>query len=532
MHPPTEHLVCPATDLPEGVLKEFTIGDTAVLLARVAGQIHAVGATCPHYALPLKDGILHGTRLRCPWHHSCFDITTGAMVEPPSLDDLPRFPVRIDAGQVFVRLPLKPPTSRPPACASHDSTGTRTFAIVGGGAAGVTAAQTLRAAGYRGRLLLITAEDALPYDRPALSKNFLNGEPLDHPLPLHPDDFYSECDIEPLHQRVTSLDPATHMMTFADGTSLHYDAALLATGSQPRKLDVPGESLEGVFTLRSLADANKLLAAMKNASRAVVIGSSFIGMETAACMRQRGLAVTVISSESTPFEKILGPEVGDLFRQIHEDHGVSFRFNAKVAKFEGQDRIAGAILSTGERIPTDLAIIGVGVDPITDYLRGIPTNDDGSVTVDRFLRVAEGLYAAGDIARFPDPCTGEPLRIEHWRTAEQHGRVAALNMLGQPTPFEGVPYFWSFQFGVGLDYVGHAEKWDEIHIDGDIGKQDFTAFYLRGQTMLAASGCNRSTQMAALAELMRLGRAPSAQMVKAGPVDFAALLADYGIAKS
>ncbi len=511
-------------------MRQVSADGTDILLARVGGKYFAVGAHCTHYGAPLAEGTLCGERVVCPWHHACFNVTTGDLEEPPALDSLPRYEVRVEGGSVVVSLPDEITDRRTPATTKRDaSSDARLFVILGGGAAGYAAAQTLREDGFKGRVLLVTREDRAPYDRPNLSKDYLQGHAEPEWLPLRADEFFAEHDIEVLREKeVARVDAATKTITFKGGDTLACDSLLVATGGTPRRLDIPGSDLKNVFVLRSFADADAIIDAAGRASRAVVVGASFVGMETAASLAGRGLSVTVVAPGKVPFEKTLGAEVGGLFRRVHEARGVRFKLGSGAARFEGDGAVEAVVLDSGERVEADLVVVGVGVRPATDFLEGVELREDGGVFVDGHLRAADGVYAAGDIAYFPSPSTGERQRIEHWRTAEQQGRTAAHNMAGKNVEFGGVPFFWTRQFDAGLLYVGHAASWDEIIFQGDVPSQDFLAFYVRGGRVLAVAGMNRDREMAALEELVRLGRMPSPDRLRNAPVDFLELLSGDG----
>ena len=489
-----EHAACRSAELADGAMRGVEIGGRKVLLARVAGRCHAVGGTCPHAGAPLAEGVLRGGTVICPWHKAAFDVTTGARLEPPALDRLPAFTVREADGQVLVTLDDAPDRVDPaPVAAGADR---RCMAIVGSGAAGATAAQTLREAGFGGRVVMIGREDRLPYDRTVLSKYALSGEPGAEKTPLQDAAFYERHRIERRHAEVTSLDAAARRIGFADGTSLAYDAALLASGAEPRPLDVPGRALAGVFLLRAAADAEAIVAAAAGARRAVVVGGGFIAMEAAASLRERGLEVTVVIPQPVPFERVLGAAIGGALQRLHERQGVTFRLGREVAEIEGEGTVRGVKLDDGAVLPADLVVAGLGVTPATGLLQGVPRREDGGVTVDATLRLADGLYAAGDIAAFPLQGDGEPVRVEHWRVAEQHGRVAALNMLGQGVAYDAVPVFWTIQYKQRLDYVGHAETWDEVVVDGDLEAPDFLAFFVVARQVKAIAGWKRDRPMA------------------------------------
>jgi NADPH-dependent 2,4-dienoyl-CoA reductase/sulfur reductase-like enzyme/nitrite reductase/ring-hydroxylating ferredoxin subunit len=521
-----EYAVAKTGDLADGEMRQVEAGETAVLLVRVAGEYHALGATCTHFGAKLADGVLSGDRLVCPWHKACFRVPDGRVQEPPALNDLPRFALRVDGDTILVTVPDDAPKERVPAMATPDPTADpRTFVIVGAGAAGNAAAEALRQVGYRGRVVMIGLEDRPPYDRTKLSKQYLGGQQGADKLPLRDPAFYGEHGIERRVAEVAAIDTAARRVAFADGSSLAYHALLMATGGRPRNLDVPGADLGNVFTLRTPDDATGIIAAAGEGARAVVVGDSFIGMETAASLTQRGCRVTVVGRGPVPFAKTLGEPVGGVFRRLHESKGVAFRLEAEVARFEGDGAVRAAVLEDGARLEADLVVVGIGVEPATGILRGIEFAEDGGVPVDAHLRAADGLWAAGDIAAFPDPISGERVRIEHWRVAEQHGRIAALNMAGRPTPYQAPPYFWTNEFGTRLDYAGHAEGWDELIVDGDLDAPSFVAYYVQGGRIVAASGVKRDRDLAALLELMRLDATPSPDEVRGGDLDLAARLA-------
>jgi apoptosis-inducing factor 3 len=516
-----EAIAANINDLQDGDMRQVSIGETDVLLAKVDGLFYAVGAYCSHYQAPLVEGVLKGERIICPWHNACFNVTNGDQQEPPGLDSLCCYPVRVEGEQVIISVPETAAAQRNPTMVQYDPAADgRTFVILGAGAAGAHAAETLRVAGYQGRIILVTQDDRLPYDRTWLSKDYFTGKVSDEQMPLRSPEFYQAHQIETwLNRKVVRVDAIAKLITFADGDTLTYDALLLATGGKPRQLDVPGQELQNVFTLRSFADTEQILSAAQQASRAVVVGSSFIGMEAASGLTQRGVNVTVVSS-SLPFQKILGKEIGQVFQQVHEENNVSFLPSRKVTRIEGNGSVETVILDDGDRLTADLVIVGIGVQPATEFLEGVDLHSqDQSVVVDEYLNAADKLYAAGDVARYPDWRTGETTRIEHWRIAAQHGRIAAYNMLGQSTPFRGLPIFWTMQFQFPLRYVGHAEQWDEIIFNGDLQTRQFIAFYIKDNQVLAAASSQRDTETAAISELMRLNQMPSPDALRNGSLN-------------
>ena len=504
-------------DLNDGEMKSVTVGDREVLLARVEGRYHALHAHCTHYGAPLAEGILNGDRVMCPWHHACFSVQTGALLEPPALDAQPRFEVTEEDGEVFVTVPEDAPEKRVPDMASPNTEeDPRTFVILGTGAAGFAAAEALRREGFQGRVVMVSQEDALPYDRTLLSKDYLAEEKTMGWIPAREGSFYQTHAIDlMLGRHVTRLEPSAKKLTFADGDTLSYDALLLASGSKPRTLDVPGSTLSGVFTLRSLRDSERIISQLDEGSRVVVVGSSFIGMECASSARARGAEVTVVA-RSKPFASLFGEDVATMLQKLHEENGVVFRKGAQVERLEGESQVEGVVLDTGERLYADTVIIGIGVEPATDFLEGVPKNDDGGVSVDAAMHVmgGDGLHAAGDLAAFN--YRGERVRIEHWRVAMQGGVAAARAMLGQDVSFDGVPLFWSKQHGVGLRYVGHAEDWDDVVIDGDLDAREFLAYYVKGNEIKAVLGFQRDAELCAVEECLRLDVMPQSSAVREG----------------
>jgi apoptosis-inducing factor 3 len=480
-------------------IRQIEVDGTPVLLIREGDSVHAVAATCPHAGGPLAQGVYHAGRIICPWHKATFCVRTGALLEPPAVDSLQRFAVRIEADRIKLSDP-EPQSEQPHA---PDS---RCFVIIGGGGAGALAAQTLRQEGFAGRVVILDRENRVPYDRTVLSKYFLSGESGGEKSPLQTQSFYREHRIERLTAEVTRVDVAERRITCANGFVLNFDAALIATGGAPRRPSFPGAEGPDVFLLRNRTDADAILARAERSERAVVLGASFIGMEVAASLRERGLDVTVAAQQQAPFEKQLGSHIGGAFITLHERCGVSFRFGQAVTAIEDAPDGKVVVLKSGEKLTADFIVIGFGVQPVTDFLHGVDRNKDGSLTVDDTLRVADGLYAGGDVARFPLRGDGAPIRVEHWRVAEQHGRVAALNMLGRGVRYDAVPVFWTIQYLKRLDYVGHAGDWDDIVVHGDLEKPEFIAYYVKNGRVAAAVGLDRDHDTAALVELFTIRR--------------------------
>ena len=453
----------------------------SVVLVRRNDEVLAIGATCTHYGGPLAEGLFGGDTVRCPWHHACFDLRTGAPVRAPALNPIPCYEVAVADGLIKVGARTGGPVTL------RRSSSLRTIAIVGAGAAGESAAETLRREGYDGEILLFGADESPPVDRPNLSKDYLAGNAPEEWIPLRPPAFFGEQKIAlTLGVRVESIDPAGKKMTLADGRDVTWDALLLATGADPVRPPLPGGDQPHVLTLRTLSDSRAIIERATRARRVVVVGASFIGMEVAASLRARNLEVHVVAPESVPFEKTLGPELGAFMRGVHEEHGVRFHLGHTVAAVEPD---AVTLTGSDERITADMVVLGVGVRPSIDVARAAGLEIDRGVVVDDRLRTsAAGIFAAGDIARYPYAPTGEAVRIEHWVVAQRMGRVAALNILGGDLPFTAPPFFWTTQYDVTLSYVGHAESWDQIDVHGDLAARDATlAYRRRGQTLAVAT---------------------------------------------
>ncbi|SHK90826.1 FAD-dependent oxidoreductase [Rhodothermus profundi] len=510
------HVVAHVEELADGQMKQVNVDGVELLLVRLDGQFYALGARCTHYGAPLATGVLHGERIICPWHHACFHVRTGAHLEPPGMDALPTFPVRVEGAQVLVELPEQVPGRQEPALGGRKAQDTRTAVVVGSGCAGAYAVEALRAQGFGGRVVWIAGSEFPPIDRPNLSKEYLAGKAPEAWMPLRDAAFYETAGIEVVQGRsVVRLDAAARTITLDDGTVLSYDAAVVAPGAQPRQLEVPGVTLAGIFTLRTLEDSRAIRAAAQQARQAVVVGASFIGMEVAQSLRHLGLEVTVVAPEAVPFERTLGVEVGRVLQALHEENGVTFKLGHTVQAFEGTDRVQRVVLDDGNVLAAELVVVGVGVQPAAAFVQGVQKAPDSSILVDAYLQAADGLFVAGDAARFPDWRTGTPIRIEHWRVAAQQGRLAGMNAAGARQPYQGIPFFWTRQFGVSLQYLGYVESWDEVVLEGDPASRKFLAFYLRNDQVWAVAGMGRGYELTRLHGLLLDDPLPDIEKVRA-----------------
>jgi NADPH-dependent 2,4-dienoyl-CoA reductase/sulfur reductase-like enzyme len=481
----------------------------------------------------LDRGILSGERIVCPWHHACYNAKSGNLEEPPSRDALASFEVEVDGDDIYVKVPEKFKGSRTPDMVSYDpQSENRSFVIIGAGAAGSMAAQTLREDGFKGEIIMLTHEDRMPYDRPNLSKDYLQGDAKDEWMPIRDDDFYNKYGIEVLRKKhVTGIDIKNREVSVASGDSIKYDRLLITTGGEPRKLDIPGADLQNVFTLRTFDDCDRIIASAKNAAKAVVIGASFIGMETAFSLTKRKLQVTVVAPEKTPFSHVFAPEVGELFRKKHEEIGVRFRLGDSVERIKGNSKVNAVVLESGDKVEADMVIMGVGVKPSSDFLKGLDLESDGSLKVDEYFNVTEDVFAAGDIASFPYWYNDDVIRIEHWRTAEQQGRYAAYNMLDKKVPFRSIPFFWTAQVGLQFRHVGYVRDWEDIIIEGDVSRGSFILFYIKNNKVQAISGIKYDKEIDAVEELMRQDRMPSPDELRDGSIDLIELVKNRSIPK-
>ena len=461
------------------------VGNEAVLLIRCDDELVAIGATCTHYGGPLAKGLTLNGTIRCPWHHACFNLRTGEPLRAPALDPLPRWRVEVNDGVAYVRDKL---AQAAPTILQSDTL-PQSILIVGGGAAGNAAAETLRREGYVGPITMFSADPALPCDRPNLSKDYLAGKAPEEWTVLRSADFYKSKGIDVrLNARVTRIDTELHEMQLADGTHHNYGALLLATGAEPVRLNIPGADRPHVHYLRTLEDSRALVERAKAARTAVVIGASFIGLEVASSLRARGLEVHVVAPGTVPMARILGTELGSFIRLVHEAHGVMFHLGRAAAAIDEE----AVTLSDGTRIDTDLVVVGIGVRPITSLAEQAGLAIDRGVLVDEYLETsAPNVFAAGDIARWPDRRSGEPIRVEHFVVAERQGQTAARNMLGRRERFDAVPFFWTEQHDLGIAYVGHAEEWDDVIIDGSIEARDCSLTYFREGRKLAVAVIHR-----------------------------------------
>ncbi|HEY2590361.1 MAG TPA: FAD-dependent oxidoreductase [Steroidobacteraceae bacterium] len=480
--------------LTDGSMVVGHVGQSPVLVARRGNEFFAIDSTCTHYGGPLGEGLLVGDTVRCPWHHACFSLRTGEALHAPAINPIQCWRIERANGRLHVREKLK--AAAPDAARRQSTTGAQAtdgagaarserIVIIGGGAAGFAAAEMLRREGYGGALTILSADADPPYDRPNLSKDYLAGAAPEEWIPLRPKEFYADEGIElELGTTVAALDLAGHRVTSAKGHPIAFTKLLIATGAEPVRLRVPGADLPHVRTLRSFADCRQIIGRLKSGSRAVIVGASFIGLEGAAALRQRGVEVHVVAPDELPFARTLGPVLGNFIRSLHEAHGVVFHLRHQVHGIDER----GVQLDDGSRLEADFVLVGIGVRPRLELAEKAGLSVEQGILVNEYLETsAPGVFAAGDVARWPDRLSGERLRIEHWVVAERQGQTAARNMLGRRERFAAVPFFWTQQYDVRVDYVGHASDWDRIDQDGEPEARDAAFRFLKNGRTLAVS---------------------------------------------
>lgn len=478
----------PSDELPEGGMVAGHVDDAAVILVRHDGVVYGLDATCTHWGGPLAEGLVADGTVRCPWHHACFNVPTGTVLGGPAMDPLTRWQVVERNGSVSVAGKLETTTEGPRL--RPDAAVPETIVIVGAGGAGTVAAQELRDGGYDRQLIVVDPDPDASVDRPNLSKDFLAGSAPAEWIPLRPASWWDERDIDRRLSAVRRIDPASKSLALENGDAVQYGALILAMGAEPVRLDIPGEGPD-LLTLRTLADARRIIEAAERAEEVVVLGASFIALEVAASLRRRDVDVHVVAPEARPLERIMGPQVGDFVRALHEEHGVRFHLE-RTADRRTPD---GIELSDGTTLAADFVVMGVGVRPRTGLAEAAGLDVDDGVLVDgRMETSAPGVFAAGDIARYPDPRSGQPARIEHWVVAQRQARTAARNTLGFDEAFTDAPFFWSQHYDVPIAYVGHAPEWDTTDVDGSLDAQDAAVRYRKDGKTLALATVGRDVQ--------------------------------------
>lgn len=473
----------------QGLLGGQVAGEP-VLLARLGDDVVAIGAECTHYGGPLDQGFVEGETVRCPWHHACFSLRTGEAVDAPAIEPVSRWNVERDGDRIVVRerattVPL-PRVDTP----SHERP--NRVLIIGGGGAGFPCAEMLRRHGFEGSVTMVSGDPDAPYDRPSLSKDYLAGGVSGDDLPMKADTFYPDHDIDlRLNTTITTIDLDQRSVTHSSGATHDFDCLVLATGAEPVELPIPGADQDHVHTLRTVADSDALIAAAEKAENAVLLGSGFIGLEVAASLSQRDVTVHVVTQDQLPLESVLGEALARRVREEHEMHGTTFHLETSISRIDDKT----VTLGDGTELDADLVVLGVGVKPRIDLAEAAGLDVDDGVLVDECLQTSvAGVYAVGDIARWHDTHVARTLRVEHWVLAQRHGQHVARNILHGDHPFTDAPFFWSGHHDMKIRYVGHAEDWDDIEIDGDVEMLDCLVRYRKDGQVRAIAAVGRDLE--------------------------------------
>ena len=511
-------------DLEEGCMANLKVGEEdgdKILIAKYDGKLYALSNFCSHLGVPLAGGVLFDDKLICPAHNAAFSILDGTPEEAPAMNGLQKFEIVEEDGKKFVVIPSDYKGTKPAPMATRDESNDSKFVIVGGGAAGLAAAETLRQSDYTGQIIILSKDDKIAYDRTLLSKALAKGDA--NKFILRQQDFLDKYGIEfKTNSTVKSINTESGEVVLSDDTTVPYHKLLIATGAQPRKLPIPGIDLEGVFTLRSATDQENIKNAVGEDKTVVIIGASFIGYECAANLVSNfkdKVNVHVVDMAQVPMQHVVGNDVGKMFQSLAEENGVKFRMSSGMKKFVGKDgKVTGVQLEDGSTLDADVVIVGVGVQPATQFVGdNIDLSNDGSVNVDPFMKTsADNIYAAGDIANYPYWVTGERARVEHWSHAQRQGEIAAYNMLDKDIPYENIPFFWTRNYNLTLQYTGYVRDYDEIHIDGDIAEKKFIAYYIKDKHVRAAAALNKGPAIHIIKEALRLGIMPEAAKFKDG----------------
>ncbi|XP_011555827.3 apoptosis-inducing factor 3 [Plutella xylostella] len=511
-----EAVVCNENDLKENEMKVFDIGDEGkVLLVKQKGEFSAVGHKCTHYGAPLVAGALSDGRIRCQWHGACFNLKTGDIEDFPGFDSLPCYQVTVGSkGEVKVRAKISDLKSNKRIKEASAGAGCAggVVVVVGAGPSGGTCAETLRSEGFQGRIVLLGKEPYLPYDRVKVSK--LTAHPEIEKLQARTQEYYNNANIEVMKGvAATKVEPEHKFVHLSNGTKLQYSALYLATGSKPRVPDVPGADLQNIFTLRNIDDTIKLIDALgdKKDKNLVVLGLSYIGLETAASYNEKAKSVTVVGTDSAPLAKIFGTEIGQSLQKLFEEKGVKFHFNTTIVKCNGENgAIKSVELRDGTTLPADVVVFGVGTTLYTDFLRdsGIAMEPNGAVTVDDKLQTnIKDIFAGGDIAHAPVFANeNAKTSVGHIGLSQYHGRVAALNILKKNVPLRAVPYFWTMLFGKSIRYAGTGTGVSTL-VDGDVAALKFVIFFFNeAERVVAVASCMRDPVVSQFAEFLHQGK--------------------------
>lgn len=503
-------VVCLESELHDGQMMEVEVGHHNVLLARSEGMYRAMGNQCTHYGAPLSRGVLSGHRVRCPWHGACFNIHTGDLEEYPGMDSLPCHKVRVENNKVYVSVNKKAGSQnkRIKSMGYRVAEVIHTVLLLGGGAASLVCAETLRQENYGGRIIMVTRDEILPYDKTRLSK--VMSVQSDSIL-LRRMEFFHQYDIEVwLRKEALSLDTEKKTVTFDDGSVQSYDQLLISTGCRAKSLDCAGKDLENVKLLETPEDARQIHASCLGV-HIVVVGTSFIGMEVASYMIDKAARITVVGSSELPYQRTLGPEIGKVSLKMLSERNVMFYMSDSVTEIRGENgKVKEVVLKSGAVIPADVVIVGIGVLNNSEFLQGstIAMDKKGSVIVDKYMQTnIPGVFCAGDLATFPLAMAKDKrVTIGHWQMAQAQGRVAALNMLSKHTELNSVPYYWTVLLGKTIRYAGYGEGYTELVVKGKLEDLKFLALYIKDDQVVAAASLNFDPAVSAVAERLVAGK--------------------------
>ncbi|CAL9683924.1 unnamed protein product [Knipowitschia caucasica] len=504
------NLVCQGDDLKDGEMRAVEVGDATVLLVRTEGQYTAIGNKCSHYGAPLIKGVLMGNRVRCPFHGACFNVKTGDIEDFPGLDSLPCYKVTVKGGNVYVTINRKSmiQTKRVKEMCSVTQDFKETIVLIGGGPASLVCAETLRQNNYNGRIVMITKDSLPPFDKPKLSKAM---DVDSSNILLRSSDFFNKIGIDLWTQKeVVSVNTDNKVVELSDGIMQKYNKLLIATGCRARPLSCSGWNLEGVKMLQSYEDA-KEIHALSVGQKAVVVGTSFIGMEAASYLSDKAASVSVIGTSAYPYERSLGPEIGQMTMSMLKENGVKFYMKSGVSEIRGNNgRVKEVVLKDGQVLEADVVIVGIGVIPNSDFLQrsGVEIDSRKAVIVNKFMMTnVPDVFSAGDVTAFPLTIRSDQMvSIGHWQMSHAHGRTAALSMLKKPNENKSVPFFWTVLLGKSIRYTGYNEGYAEIIFKGTVEERKFLAFYIKDDVVVAAASLMFDPAVARLAEMMALGQ--------------------------
>ncbi|KAK2882067.1 apoptosis-inducing factor 3-like [Channa argus] len=502
--------VCLESDLQEGQMMEVEVGHHSVLLTRSEGKYSAIGNQCTHYGAPLCKGVISGNRVRCPWHGACFNVHTGDLEEYPGMDCLPCHKVKIQNSKVYVSVIKKTlgQEKRIKSMGTAVPGVTHTILLLGGGAASLICAETLRQENFSGRIIMVSKDDLLPYDKTRLSKvmNVASDSIL-----LRRMEFFHQYDIEVwLRKEALSVDTDKKTVAFDDGSVQSYDQLLVSTGCRAKGLDVPGMKLDNVKMLETPEDARQIHEVCLGCN-VVLVGTSFVGMEVASYLIDKASSITVIGSSEMPYQNTLGPEIGRVTMMMLSEKNVRFYMNDNVTEVRGVNgKVKEVELKSGKVIPADVLIVGIGIIPNSEFLQGSKIKMDSKhfVTVDKYMRTnVPDVFCGGDLATFPLAMAKDQLvNIGHWQMAQAHGRIVALNMLNKQSELTSVPFYWTILLGKTIRYAGYGEGYTEIVLKGTFEDNKFLALYIKNNEVIAAASLNYDPAASAVAERLSTGK--------------------------